>query len=905
MSARNAAPSAASTAPAGARNDSGPDDPGRRSPALALLDAYRRDNLLEAVAISARELLRSSDLALSLPRVAERIGHATGVDRTHILLIDAASGQGHVLQHFVWTIPGIHSPPDFVHAKTSMADIGLQSWIPRLKRGEILASHVCDLEPGPRAFFESGGVKSVLSVPVFSDDKWLGQIGFNDCHSERDWTAADIDTIKTVAELVGAAIARTTHLQKLDDANHIIENSATILYRVGPQPPYPLTFLSQNISRYGYQADELLAHPERWPQLVESADLPTVLGDSRTISSGEVASAHAEFRMHKPDGMIVWFDSTGTALRDDNGQLVAIEGILTDVTARKEAENALSFSHVMLTTAIESSPDAVIIVDANDHIIMFNRHFVELWGIAPETLRAGVDSPVLKAVASKMQDESGFLAKVRNLYAHPELQCNDELLLKDGRVIERSSGSLYGAQQNYLGRVWFFRDVTEKTRALEKVAMLARTDSLTGLPNRAAFLERLTLEFARAKRSGTGFAVHYIDLDHFKDVNDTLGHPVGDTLLRIVAERLGACVRETDMVSRFGGDEFAVLQNDVGVRADIECLAEKIGRVIATPCTIAGNELRTTASIGIVPYRADIPNIDSMMVKADLALYRAKGDGRDRFSFHVAELDERTRERMVLSDDLRHAVERGELELFYQPQVEIKSGSVIGLEALLRWNHPRRGMLLPSTFIAVAETTGSIVPIGEWVIGAVCRQIRAWSDHGIAPPVVAVNLSGAQIKLASQLDQIISRNLARYGVAPEQIELELTESVLIETTQRHNEAFKRLRQLGVRLVIDDFGTGYSSLDYLRAFNVSRLKIDRRFIKDVTENADDAAIVRATIGLARALGIEVIAEGVETTEQRNFLAAAGCKLAQGYLFGKAVPVAAAEELLRKNRQLVVV
>jgi EAL domain-containing protein (putative c-di-GMP-specific phosphodiesterase class I) len=256
---------------------------------------------------------------------------------------------------------------------------------------------------------------------------------------------------------------------------------------------------------------------------------------------------------------------------------------------------------------------------------------------------------------------------------------------------------------------------------------------------------------------------------------------------------------------------------------------------------------------------------------------------------------------MIIGEELRHAIERGEFELYYQPQAEVKSGSMVGLEALIRWNHPKRGLMLPAAFIPIAETTGSIVPIGEWVIEHTCRQIKAWNDLAIAPPTVAINLSGAQFKLASQLDQIVSENLTRYNVAPERLELELTESVLIETTQRHGEAFKRLRKIGVRLAIDDFGTGYSSLDYLRSFRVSRLKIDQRFISDVTTSADDAAIVRATIGLAHELGIEVIAEGVETAGQRDFLIAAGCKLAQGYYFGKPMPAAAASELLRQTFQ----
>ena len=741
----------------------------------ATVSARRHEAILETVAMSAKELLRSSDLQQSLPWVMERLGQAIGVDRVHIIEIDTDTPSEHspVVKHYVWGAPGVSSSINYQEIKEPMAEVGLKSWVPRLTRGETVVGNTRDFEPSARTLFERGNVKSVMAVPVFVDGQWWGLIAFDECGYERQWGPAEIDTFKTLAELVGAAVARTRHIKSLADANRIVENSATVLYRLSLKAPFPLIFLSQNFSRYGYQADELLAHPERWGEVIDRADLPAMVDDIRSISEGKIDSNQREFRVRKPDGSIVWFDGHGRALRDGENRLVAVEGILTDITDRK--------------------------------------------------------------------------------------------------------------------------------LAAEQIATLARTDSLTGLPNRAAFLERLNLEFARAKRGANQFAVHYLDLDHFKDVNDTLGHPIGDALLRAAAERLQSCVRETDMVARFGGDEFAVLQDNIEHTADIETLAAKIGEILAAPFAIEGNQVQTTASIGIVPYRGDVATVDVMMMKADLALYRAKNEGRNQFRFHVVELDEQTQERMIIGDELRHAIEHGEFELYYQPQVEVKSGSMVGVEALIRWNHPKRGLMLPAAFIAIAETTGNIVSIGEWVIEHACRQLKAWSDLAIAPPTVAVNLSGAQFKLASRLDQIVTENLTRYNVAPEQLELELTELVLIETTQRHGETFKRLRKIGVRLAIDDFGTGYSSLDYLRSFRVSRLKIDRRFIDDVTTSADDAAIVRAAIGLAHELGIEVLAEGVETAGQRDFLISAGCELAQGYYFGKPMPAAAAGELLRQTFQ----
>jgi len=775
MASRSVTPgaNAAATTGAGARRRR-PDNFREPAGALTALDSYRHDKLLEAVAIAAKELLRPSDLAISLPKVTEQIGHATGVDRAHIFLIDAASGEGRVLQHSLWNAPGVTTPPDLLNVTEPMAFVGLKSWVPTLERGEAIVGHVRDFDPPARALLERCGVRSTLCVPVFADDRWLGTIAFDDCRSERDWSAAEIDTIKAVAELVGAAVARASHLKTLADANRIIESSPTILYRLSPQRPFELIYLSQNVRRYGYDADELLASPDSWLQLIDSKAHPTIAADIQSIIEGRTQTTLVEFPLKKPDGSHAWFEGRGYAVRDEQQKLIAIEGILTDITERKYAS--------------------------------------------------------------------------------------------------------------------------------EKIAALARTDALTGLANRAAFLERLNLEFARAKRGGNRFALHYLDLDHFKDVNDTLGHPAGDALLRALADRLKACVRETDMVARFGGDEFAVLQDDIAELADVEALAAKIGEVAAGPYTIQGNQVHSSASIGIVAYRDDISGVDAMLMKADLALYRAKNEGRNQFRFHVAELDEQTRQRMIIGGDLRHAVARGEFELFYQPQVELMSGSIVGLEALIRWNHPKFGLLLPAAFIPIAETTGSIVPIGAWVIEQACRQIKAWSELGVAPPTVGVNLSGAQFKLASQLDQIVAESLAHYRIAPERLQLELTESVLIETKQRHGEAFDRLRKIGVRLAIDDFGTGYSSLDCLRSFCVARLKIDPRFIANVATCADDAAIVRATIGLARELDIEVVAEGVETAGQHDFLLAAGCKFAQGHFFGLPMPAPAATALLGRKTQL---
>jgi diguanylate cyclase (GGDEF)-like protein len=435
--------------------------------------------------------------------------------------------------------------------------------------------------------------------------------------------------------------------------------------------------------------------------------------------------------------------------------------------------------------------------------------------------------------------------------------------------------------------------------ANRKVSQLAQTDALTSLANRRAFISRLASSFDVSKRNSSQFAMLSIDLDQFKDVNDSLGHAVGDILLRQVAERLKASVRQTDVLARIGGDEFAVLMTYAVDATLTKALAAKIVEMLAAPYMIDGNELHITASIGASHCSAELSHPEAMMVQTDLALYRAKEKGRNCFSCYSKHLDQQVRERVTLGDELRVAIQRGELELHYQPQVEISSGRIVGLEALVRWASPKRGFVPPSTFIPIAEKTGSIIPLGRWVFDEACRQMKLWQDQGIVPDVLAVNVSAIQCKQPEFLRDI-SASLARWGINPTAMEVELTESVLMEMTQQNRDIVENLQQLGLRIAIDDFGTGYSSLNYLTNFPVDRLKIAQELIFRVTTDLRNATVVRAAIRLADELGIEVIAEGVETEAQAKFFVSAGCAQAQGYYFSRPLNAQNVTELLRRKR-----
>jgi len=414
------------------------------------------------------------------------------------------------------------------------------------------------------------------------------------------------------------------------------------------------------------------------------------------------------------------------------------------------------------------------------------------------------------------------------------------------------------------------------------------------------FVEALQQAIARAQRGSESFAVLYLDLDHFKDVNDTLGHPVGDLVLQCVADRLRTSLRETDTVARFGGDEFALIQVNIAKPLDAAVLANKLLKAISLSITIQGNEIRSGASVGIAVYGPDSPGAETLLSRADVALYQAKSEGRGTYRFFTDAMDVEVRTRVTLGVELRGAMAAGQLFLVYQPQIDVDTGRFIGVEALARWRHPTRGLLPPAMFIPVAEQSGLIVSLGRWVLHEACRQMKEWIDAGIAPPLIAVNVSGLQFKTPFELERDIAAILTETALPPQRLELELTETVLMEVSREHNDALLRLRTAGHRIAIDDFGTGYSSLEYLGRFPVDRIKIAQSFIVDLTGASSNPVIVRAAIGLAHELNLDVVVEGVETAEQLKQVRSWGCRKVQGYYFSKPLSPGELTTLLRAGQ-----
>ena len=538
----------------------------------------------------------------------------------------------------------------------------------------------------------------------------------------------------------------------------------------------------------------------------------------------------------------------------------------------------------LLELTLENMSQGLCMFDRNQRLVVCNRAYAEMYGLAPgqtapgTTLRAVLEARV--AVGQSPADAQEYIDRRLCEVARPEpyYAVNH---LRDGRVI-----AVMHQPKPDGGWVAIHQDITAQKRVEAEVAHMARHDSLTDLANRTLFMEKIDEALARLRRGGERFSVFMIDVDRFKAVNDSLGHPVGDALLKAVAQRLRAEIDETDTVARFGGDEFAVLQTlAADQNEDAVALATRILKAINQPYELDGHQASISASIGIARAPDDGASADELLKNADLALYQVKSAGRNGFRFFEPRMETDARSRHALENDLRAAIARGEFELHYQTIVAFATRRVCGAEALVRWRHPQLGIIAPDRFIPIAEETGLIVPLGEWIICRACAEAASWPAH----VRLAINLSPLQFG-KGDLAEIVSAALADSGLAPQRLELEITESVLLQQDESNLATLHRLKHLGVSIVLDDFGTGYSLLTYLHMFPFDKIKIDKSFVHKLSSSAECAAIVCAVVGLGGSLGIATVAEGVETGEQFALLRVAGCSQAQGYLFSRPVPAA---------------
>jgi diguanylate cyclase (GGDEF)-like protein/PAS domain S-box-containing protein len=547
------------------------------------------------------------------------------------------------------------------------------------------------------------------------------------------------------------------------------------------------------------------------------------------------------------------------------------------INKHKGIHDALEVSRQRLKTIITNAPVILFAVDENGVFSLSEGKGLARLGLKPGGL---VGRSAFELFEHIPQFDEDFQKVLRGEEVSPLLEINDLVFECWFSVVREENGEVSGI-------IGVATDITERKRAEKRLVQLANYDSLTGLPNRTLFRDRLAHAVAQANRKNRLVALLFLDLDRFKMINDSLGHLAGDELLKAVSGRLLANAREEDTVARLGGDEFTVILEDITNTEDATIVARKILEVMGKPFYLDGHEVFVTTSIGIAIFPLDGQGLDGLLKNADTAMYRAKEQGRNNYQFYTADMNAKAVEHLIMESSLRHALDRDEFVLHFQPQIDLHSREITGMEVLLRWNHPELGLLYPNQFMLLAEETGLIISIGEWVLSKACAQAALWQSQGLPPMRIAVNLSALQFR-EDNLVATVADVLDLSELDPQYLELEITESFLMDNVDSAIAKLRALSNLGVHLAIDDFGTGYSSLSYLKKFPLNTLKIDQSFVRDISTDPDDAAIAEAIIALAKTLNLRVMAEGVETEEQINFLRTRGCDQAQGFLISHPVP-----------------
>lgn len=552
-----------------------------------------------------------------------------------------------------------------------------------------------------------------------------------------------------------------------------------------------------------------------------------------------------------------------------------------------------------MRATLESSTDGILVIDMNDNIVDFNNKFLSLFRIKKSTLHTYDFNALIRKLLDTMREPEKFSRKIKEIRQNPDAVSVDIVKTKTNSILEYYSQP-QRLQDKIIGRVWSFRDITQRANLEEKLQFQATHDVLTRLPNRVLLQDRLHQAIANAKRNKTHFAVIFFDLDHFKMINDSLSHAFGDALLQSISERLQGAIRECDTLARMGGDEFVVVLTDFKDKDAISKTIIKLLCTLSAPYNIAGREIVITTSMGVSVFPKDGNNAETLISNADTAMYFAKKYGANQYQFYHEKMNEENLHFLEKEIRLHQAIANNEFVLCYQPQVDLETESLVAVEALIRWNHPEHGLVSPSEFIPLAEETGLIVPLGEWVLRTACTQNKAWQNAGLPPIRVSVNVTAQQLHQYNFVKTLIDI-LEETKLSPQYLELELTEDTFINHPSLRNTILI-LKDLGIRIALDDFGTGYSSLTSLRDIPIDRLNIDKSFVQNIKIVQGDEIILQAIIAMAKNLNLEVLAEGVETEIQMNFLKSQKCGEIQGFYFSKALTPKELEQLLKDKSEI---
>ena len=667
----------------------------------------------------------------------------------------------------------------------------------------------------------------------------------------------------------------------------LLANVDGMVYRRRLDSEWTMEFVSQGCLRVtGYQAGDILLNKHVAYDDLTLPDDRLWVREAIRCAIAEFRSFDLEYRIVHADGSTRWVWERGTGVIDVEGRPIALEGLIQDITKRKNAETALREAERRYHGLFDNAIEGIFRTTVEGNYLDANPALAHIYGFdSPQELMLSLcDIGRQLYVDPQRREEFMRMVKARGSVTGFESQ----VYRKNGDIIWISENArlVLGEDGRPLGYEGTVEDITERRLYQARIERQANYDTLTGLANRSLLQDRLEQALLTATSFGTRIAVAFVDLDRFKYINDSLGHHVGDELLKEVAARVQSCVRECDTVARLGGDEFVLLINGHSGPESVRSIMESMLAAVSQPWTIEQGEFHVSCSIGVALHPEDGEDARTLLKHADSAMYRAKDSGRNNFQFFTRELNTLMTERLEMESHLRRALERNQFVLCYQPRVDLQDGQIVGAEALLRWRIPNRGTIAPQRFIALAEETGLIVPIGKWVLKTACAQNKAWQDEGLPPIVVSVNVSPRQFR-QENIVQTVAEVLEETGLEPRYLELELTESMVMHDAPQLVAMLDELKNLGVQIAVDDFGTGYSSLSYLKRFPVDRLKIDRSFVEHIATDVDDATIVRTIIALGHNLGLKVVAEGVESDEQLGFLRSNRCDEAQGFLMGRPV------------------
>lgn len=889
----------------------GPDgrDLGYRGSNQDVTDKIRMERALEhqlALQVLIAEISRtlvdtdSTGIEPLIEPLLERIGRFFGGDRCYLFHFDENAPLMRMTHE--WCACGVE-PSRPVCLKINLASVPW--WAERMRsQTAFWIDDVGRLPPEAaleRTLFEEQSIRSLASVPMTSQGVVIGALGIDLVGAPRSWHDEDIRMLQLIGEVIAGALVRVESDTALVTSENRYRQVTAIMSDVAyscihhPKHGYQIDWITRSIeSLTGYDLDTMLAMG-CWGSLVVDED--RALFDAKVVGLAPGETAHCELRLRHRDGSVRWVRVTNECLLEDAdaGRRRLYGGLLDITESRRHAAEV-----ERLALVVEQSPSMVMITDLAGRIEYVNRRFCELTGYRREEILDHSSDRLKPADRTLDEDDEVMGSLLRGETWSGELETRTKT--GETRWEQAHVTPLRGQDGRITHYVKQAEDISERKALSQQLRYLAHYDPLTGLPNRVLMRERLVLVLGAARDTHEKLALLSIDLDDLRSVNDSLGQAAGDHLLCVAAQRWQALLRDEDTLARFSGDNFIVLASGLRQRQGAARLAERILGSLNEPILLDGQSVVVSCSIGISLYPEDADSPETLLGHADAALHSAKVDGRRRYRFYTPALNERLQEQFKLEQALRRAIEQDELLLHYQPRVDIATGRILGLEALIRWHHPEWGLVAPDRFIPIAESSGLIRRFGPLVARLACAQMQRWATAGIAPVQVAVNLSSAELYDEALAQQIVAIVTAA-GLDPKLLAIEVTESAAMRSIEQAIAILGQLRAAGFSLAIDDFGTGYASLSYLNRLPAQALKIDRSFLAEVASGgpgeSQAAAIVKAVIGLGRTLGLEVIAEGVETQGQRHFLLEHGCREAQGYLFSRPLPAESVEALLRRG------